>query len=87
MNHLYTIIWLRNQDRLKEIQKDLQKENIQNNIEKNIKKNNIEKNIKKNNIQKNEVSNKTPNKIIKKEPQVKKELYNSDDIEKLLLIM
>jgi hypothetical protein len=78
MNHLYTIIWLRNQDRLKEIQKDLQKENIQNNIE---------KNIKKKNIQKNEVSNKTPNKIIKKEPRVKKELYNSDDIEKLLLIM
>jgi hypothetical protein len=64
MNHLYTIIWLHNMDKQKE--------------------------IKKQEIQKNKTSNATPNKIIKKartEPQVNKELYNSDDIEKLLLIM
>ncbi len=72
MNHLYTIIWLRNMERQKELQKDLQKQNIQNNIQKN--------NIEKNNIQKNE----TTNKIVKKEPV---ELYSNDDIEKLLLIM
>jgi hypothetical protein len=40
----------------------------------------------KQNIQKNEGTNKTSNKIIKKEQQLKIELSN-EDIEKLLLIM
>ena len=42
MNHLYTIIWLRNMDRQKELQKqnNIQNNNIQNN---NIQNNNIEK--------------------------------------------